>query len=195
MTQAGPGEFSLERMFRAVARVRERAARVASLLQNANIAYAMVGGQAVAAFVSSVNEAAVRNTPNVDVLVRRTDRTTVARALSEMDVGVHYVDEDPGAFRGPGRLREAVKVLFASERVRSGDLLANPDVSESHSGRAFRVVNLAALVRMKLVAYRTIDRVHLRDMVDVALLDAALGATLHPELSARLQHVIDTPDG
>ena len=58
-----------------------------------------------------------------------------------------------------------------------------------------RVLSLEALVRMKLTSYRDKDRTHLRDMLDVGLLDATWPNRYPTELAARLQHLIDTPDG
>ncbi len=48
---------------------------------------------------------------------------------------------------------------------------------------------------MKLVAYRDKDRTHLRDMLDVGLIDASWRDRLPPELAARLQALIDNPEG
>jgi len=39
------------------------------------------------------------------------------------------------------------------------------------SFNSFRVLSLEALVRMKLTSYRDKDRMHLRDMLDVGLID------------------------
>jgi hypothetical protein len=38
------------------------------------------------------------------------------------------------------------------------------------------------------------DRVHLLDLLEVGLIDASWAGRLPPELSARLQEVIDNPD-
>src|SRR4051812_40043011 len=57
MSEASIGQVSWERMIRAVERVRERLARAAAALERAGIAYAIVGGNAVAAWVSRVDEA------------------------------------------------------------------------------------------------------------------------------------------
>ena len=65
------GDVSWERMIRAVEKVRQRVLRAASALEKAGIPYAVAGGNAVAAWVSRVDEAAVRNTQDVDVLLRR----------------------------------------------------------------------------------------------------------------------------
>ena len=73
--------FSLDRMVRAVEKVRERLLRATAALETANVPYAVIGGNAVAAWVARVDEAAVRNTADVDILLRRDD-LPVARAAS-----------------------------------------------------------------------------------------------------------------
>lgn len=67
------GDVSWERMIRAVEKVRERLTRAVRALEAAGVPYAVVGGNAVAAWVARVDEAAVRNTQDVDLLLRRTD--------------------------------------------------------------------------------------------------------------------------
>jgi hypothetical protein len=48
---------------------------------------------------------------------------------------------------------------------------------------------------MKLNANRAIDRVHVRDLIDVGLVDAQWISRLMPELATRLQELLDNPDG
>jgi hypothetical protein len=48
---------------------------------------------------------------------------------------------------------------------------------------------------MKLTAWRDKDRTHLRDMIGVGLLDATWPARLPPTLGARLQQLLDNPNG
>ncbi|HWB14679.1 MAG TPA: hypothetical protein VG826_35980 [Pirellulales bacterium] len=52
-----------------------------------------------------------------------------------------------------------VHVVFAQERVRKEYFLPAPDVAESESANAFRLLNLDALVRMKLTSFRRKDQV------------------------------------
>jgi hypothetical protein len=48
---------------------------------------------------------------------------------------------------------------------------------------------------MKLTSFRDKDRTHLRDLIDVGLVDADWVGRLQPELGQRLQAILDTPDG
>jgi hypothetical protein len=74
---------SLDRMVRAVEKVKQRLLRACAVLNQAKIPFAVVGGNAVAAWVSRVDEAAVRNTQDVDILVRREDFDEIKLAFEE----------------------------------------------------------------------------------------------------------------
>src|SRR3974390_3585585 len=80
----------LDRMERAVAKVRERLLRATAALNQAGVPYAVVGGNAVASWVATVDEGAVRNTRDVDLLVRRADLPAITAALE----GAGFVADD-----------------------------------------------------------------------------------------------------
>src|SRR5436853_2385797 len=71
----------LDRMERAVAKVRERLLRATAALNQVGLSYAVVGGNAVASWVASVDEGAVRNTRDIDLLVRRGDLPAITATL------------------------------------------------------------------------------------------------------------------
>src|SRR5437660_9735306 len=73
----------LDRMERAVAKVRERLLRATAALNQAGVPYAVVGGNAVASWVATVDEGAIRNTPDIHLLVRRIDLPAIAAALEQ----------------------------------------------------------------------------------------------------------------
>src|SRR5215216_6325516 len=77
-------DLAWERLVTAVEKVRDRLRRTAAALEQAQIPYAVVGGNAVAAWVSEVDEAAVRNTQDVDILLRREDLERAKVALSQV---------------------------------------------------------------------------------------------------------------
>src|SRR5205823_2799321 len=65
---------------------------------------------------------------------------------------------------GPGaKARDAVHVVFANEKVRDEYTVTAPDVTEAGVSGGFRVLNLEALVRMKLTSVRPKDDVDLKD--------------------------------
>jgi hypothetical protein len=187
---------SWERAMRAVELVRERLLRATGALDTAGIPYAVIGGNAVAYWVAQVDRAAVRSTPNVDLLLRRADLDQTREALGSAGLAEREAIDVPAFFDSPEtNLRQAVQVFFAGEKVKSDYLLPAPELSESEQGEPFRVLNLPALVRMKLTSFRTIDAVHLGDMADVGLIDATWPARFLPELGARLKRILDTPNG
>lgn len=191
-----PGAFSLDAMERAVEKVYARLVRATAALEQAGIPYAVAGGHAVAAWVARVDESATRTTRDVDLLIRRSDLEAVKRALEA--VGFHYrhsAGVDLFLDGAEAKARDAVHIVFAGEKVRVHEPLPNPDVTESELADRFRVLSLAALVRVKLTAFRDKDRTHLRDLLDVGLIDVSWGAQLPSELAARLQSLIDTPEG
>src|SRR5580704_11686611 len=119
----------LDRMERAVAKVRERLLRATMALNQVGVPYAVVGGNAVASWVATVDEGAVRNTRDVDLLVRRSDLPVITAALEQAGfVGGELLDVI--MFRdGPeGKPSEAVHLLFAGERTRPDHLLPAPEI-------------------------------------------------------------------
>jgi hypothetical protein len=186
----------LDRMERAVAKVRERLLRATAALNQAGVPYAVVGGNAVAFWVATIDEGAVRNTRDVDLLVRRTDLPTITATLEQAGF---VADEllDVVMFRdGPeGKPSEAVHLLFAGEKTRPDHLLAAPEIQTVDDPANFRVIALESLITMKLMSNRRKDQVHVLDLIGVRLIDRSWLTKLPPELAERLKQILDTPDG
>jgi hypothetical protein len=188
--------FSLERMVSAVDKVRDRLLRATGALSGAGVLYAVAGGNAVAAWVTRVDESAVRNTRDVDILLRRSDLQAARIALEAAGfIYYHTVDLDMFLDGPDAREREAVHIVFTGEKVRESDPLPNPDVTDSEEADRFRIISLMALVQNKLTAYRDKDRTHLRDLIDVGLIAPSRVDRFEPPLSERLQELIDNPEG
>ena len=187
--------FSWERMIGAVEDVRQRLLRSTAALEAAGIPYAVIGGNAVAAWVSLVEKEAVRNTKVVDILMRRADLDPATPVLEREGffrtevLGVSMFLDGP-----KGKPSQAVHILMAGEKVRPEYFSAAPDVDDSEQMEDFRAVRLESLVRMKLTSYRFKDRVHLLDLIGVGLIDATWPARYQPELASRLQELLDNPD-
>ena len=183
-------------MIRAVEKVRDRLLRAAAALEAAGVPYAVAGGNAVAAWVSRVDEAAVRNTQEVAIILRREDLDLACEAMAKAGFIYRHAASIDMFLDGAGaKARDAVHIVFANEKVREEYTAAVPDVDESEAGDKFRVVTLEALARMKLTSYRDKDRTHLRDLISVELIDQAWCDRFPDELASRLQALLDDPDG
>jgi hypothetical protein len=68
-------------------------------------------------------------------------------------------------------------------------------VSESEEGDAFQLVCLDALVRMKLTSFRDKDRTHLRDLIELGLVDESWLQRVPVELRPHLEELLQNPEG
>ncbi|MCI0642748.1 MAG: nucleotidyltransferase family protein [Gemmataceae bacterium] len=177
-----------QRYVMALDAVTDRLERITRALVEAGVPYALVGGQAVVLWVASKDPAAVRTTKDINILLRREDlpRAKAAALTVEMDyfealgVGMFLERKEPNP-------RHAVHLIWAGEKVRPENAFPAPLVDERLSlepGKS--VITLPALVQMKLLSFRDQDRVHLRDMIDVGLIERSMLTKLPSELAAKL---------
>jgi hypothetical protein len=187
---ASPDYWELHVM--AVDAVTARLERITKAFNEAGVTYALVGGQAVAIWVATRDPEAVRTTKDVDILLRRDDLPLARKAalaagwdyLEILGVGMFLERDNPNPRRG-------VHLVWAGEKVRPEYPLPSPGVEERDEPRPGKpVVALKGLVRMKLMADRDQDRTHLRDMIDVGLVDRSFLAGLPAELAERLNALL-----
>jgi hypothetical protein len=182
-------------MERAVERVNERLRKTVRILEDARVPYAVVGGHAVRAWVAQVDEAALRTTSDVDILVRPADLSATIAAMqaggfhhrntSGLDMFVEHPDASA---------RDAVHVVLVGKVERSGDE-PNPDIEPRAKTRDFQTIELETLVRMKLNAFRRKDQVHLLDMISLGLIDVSWLNKYPTRLRCRLEELLNDPDG
>jgi hypothetical protein len=193
---------SWERMNEGVESVRRRLERAAKALAAARVPYGVIGGNAVAAWVSRVDASAVRNTRDVDLLLRRADMEAARIALEQAGF-VHRRVASLGRagsmdvfLDGPeAKVRDALHILWAGERAVPDALESAPELKETEFTGEFELVPLNDLVRMKLVSFRDKDRMHLRDLLSVGLIDESWIKNFPASLAARLQQILDDPEG
>jgi len=138
-------------MVSAVEKVRERLLKACRVLDLAGIQYAVAGGNAAAAWVPTVDEAAVRNTRDVDVMIHRHDLEVVRTMLENAGfVYRHVASLDVFLESEQASVRDAVQILFANELVRDGEPTANPGMEAVVDAGEFKILGLAALVQIKL---------------------------------------------
>ena len=189
------GDELWKRMNRAVEKIQERLEKTAATLEAAQIPYAIIGGNAVRAWVAQADEAAVRTTRDVDILLNRADLPLAIVAMEKVGFVYRVGKGIPMFMDGPNtKARDAVHVLFANERVRATDIVPAPDIHEIESINSIRTLKLEALVRMKLNVFRRKDQMHLIDMLDVELIDATWLDRFPAELAIRLKELIDNPE-
>lgn len=175
----------------AIERVQQRLRKVTAALDAAGTHYAVVGGNAVAAWVGRVDPGATRATKNVDLLVRRADLPRVTAAITSLGFAredlrdlVLFIDPDE-----PSK-KSGVHLVWADERIRPSYTVLSPSVDEAERDpEGFLVLNLAALVRMKLTSFRPIDQAHVIDMLGVGLIDESVRTSLPPSLTQRLNRL------
>lgn len=189
-------------MEQGIENVRRRLERAAQALAQAGVGYAVVGGNAVAAWVSRADTAAVRTTRDVDILLRRADSDR-ARAALEAAGFVHRRVTSLGRagamdvfLDGPdAKVRDAVHILWAGERAVPDAIEPTPELGRTESADGFALIPLEDLLRMKLTSFRDKDRMHLRDLASVGLVDASWLPKFPGTLGERLQAILDDPEG
>ncbi len=188
------GDELYARMERAVEKVNERLRKTVRIIENARIPYAVIGGHAVRAWVAQVDEAAVRTTRDVDILIRQDDLPALIAAMTKagfyyrQTVGLDMFVEEPDA-----SARDGVHVLICGRIEREGE--PNPDVEPNTRTNDFQTVKLPQLVRMKLNAFRRKDQVHLLDMISLGMIDESWLEQYPEKMRCRLKELLDDPDG
>ena len=173
------GDALWERIERAVQKVKDRLRRVVDALEGANVPYAVIGGNAVQLWVAQVDEAAVRNTRDVDIVLNRCDLERATVAVEAVGLTVDHHDLN------------AVHVFIANEKVRSTDVDVVPGIDDIVIMNNISTLPLESLVRMKLTVMRHKDAMHLIDMIDVELIDATWLTRFDGLLQTRLQEMLD----
>lgn len=175
----------------AVDRVERLLRTVTAALNQKGIDYAIVGGNAVAAWVTTVDEGAVRATKDVDVLVRRSDLPSITAALEPVDlVPIEVLGVPMFVDRENPNPKTGAHVVFAGELVMPHYTHPAPDPADSvETADGFRLIALSRLVEMKLQAYRFIDRAHIQDLLAIGLIDAKLRDALPADLVERLKAI------
>ena len=183
----------LDRMERAVAKVRDRLCATA-VLNLAGIPYAVVGDHAVASWVTTIDEGAVRNTRDIDLLVRREDLAVITSALERagfvgaevLDVTIFLDGPAPSpATRStcslPGKKprRAPISCSLPNDHRRSCRF-------SGHHARGFGPHEIAVESRQ---GSHSCD-----DLVGVGLIDRSWLGKLPSVLAERLRGILDTPD-
>ena len=185
-----------ERMYRAVELVKQRLDRTCIALRNARVPYAVIGGNAVAAWVATIDDGAVRNTRDVDILLREQDLNLATIALASAGFVRDSVMDVIVFLDGPnGKPSQGIHVLFAERKVRDEYATATPRIDQAVDIEGRSIIELTALVEMKLNSFRRKDQTHLMDMIQIGLIDSTWPERFATNLGNRLQELLDDPEG
>ena len=187
---------AFDRMFAAVGKVQERLERACGALERAGVPYAIIGGNAVAVWVATIDDGAVRNTRDVNLLLNESDFAAASAALQDVGFVQSQVMDVTVFLDGPdGKPSQGLHVLAAGEKVKASYASAAPKVDQAQVVDGKRVIGLEALVEMKLNSFRRKDQTHLMDLIAIGLIDGTWPDRFPPTLASRLQELIDDPDG
>jgi hypothetical protein len=190
------GDELWNRIERAVEKVKDRQRRATAALNGANVPYAVIGGSAVQHWVAQVDESVVRNTRDVDIILNQSDLPAAIKALAAVGFVYRHSSGVSMFLDGPdAKARDAVHVVFAGEKVREDYPEAVPQIDQFEWMDDARTLPLESLVRMKLTSYRDKDRVHLRDMISIGIIDPSWLDRFPAVLRMRLESLLSDPDG
>jgi hypothetical protein len=179
--------------FRAKQLVRDRQAEIVAALCRSAIPVALSGSNATFAWISNVDPSAARQYRNIEFLVTRDDAESAILAL--MPVGlIAEVYADYILFRN-GKTRHdrwADKALFFVGKD-GRCKVPSPDEIEWLDG--LPLVEKNRLVYLQLERWTLDDRVDIRDLIDVGIVDDTWPQRFPADLASRLQELIDDPDG
>ena len=187
-----PKQGFWERHLLAMDQLAQRLDRITRAFEEKKVPYALIGGQAVNLWIATKDTGGGRQTKDIDILLHRDDLPLAKAAglaagleyFETIGVGMFLEQDNPNPKSG-------VHIVWADEKVRPENLLPAPGVQPRvEILPAMYVVPLESLVRMKLVSNREHDRVHLRDMIDVGLIDRAMLQGLPAELAERLDTLL-----
>jgi hypothetical protein len=192
MSPTTPPESIFRQHDRLMGELEQRMQRIVGALNSAGIRYAVIGGQAVIAWVSTVDPDAARTTKDIDLLVNERDVPAIAAAAQT--VGLQYefsygipmlVEKDnPSPKRG-------VHFLWAEQKVKEHDPHPTPSVEAAVVFEQTPFIVLSELIKLKLMANRDHDRAHIRDLIDVGLVGRAMLAQLPEDLATKLAWFLD----
>ena len=167
--------------------------RIAEPLAAGNIAYEVIGGMAVMVQVNRVEPSAVRNTKDIDIMIRREDFERIKEIAHEHGFRFrHAAGLDMLLPPGETKAGNSVHLVFSGEKTKANQILPNPPVRPEYlsvHGVEVSVIPVADLLQMKLGNNRDIDRVHVRDLDSVGLITREIEQALPPVLSARLREI------
>jgi predicted nucleotidyltransferase len=165
--------------------------RIVTILRDAKVPFAVVGGVAVNAYVLAVRRSRSFVTRDIDLLVDRSDLEDI---IAVAQTAGYTGRGTAGGFmliRPEQDPAEAVHLLFAGERPRSTHPIPNPPIHAEEKdlpefGISVPVASLRDLIQMKLNSFRPKDETHLETLDRCGLITSEIESSLPPVLADRL---------
>lgn len=179
------GDELWARIERAEQQARNRLDRAAETLDRQGIPYVAVGELAVQFWVAMADRSALRNARDVDIVLGQDALPAALAALEQtgfVAIGTDVLLDETG-----GRVHIHIAANASKESV--------PTLDDYQVILGVRVASLESLVRMMLSSFTILERLNLRGMLDVGLIDETWLPRFSGQLRDRLQELIDTPDG
>lgn len=185
-----------DRIGQLMEKVRDRLLRSTGALEAAGIGYAVAGDAAVGAWVARIDESSVRTTKELEILLRRSDLPMATAALQAKGfVPCNSGDKNLFLDEGSTRTQDAIRVTLVGEKVHRDCPFPAPDIDAVEFEANYWMLPLDSLIHMKLSSWRLVDRVHVRDMIDVGLIDDTWLNRYPPVLTNRLKELFESPFG
>jgi hypothetical protein len=138
----------------------------------------------------------VRNTRDVDLLLDEKDLPAATLALQNAGFVRTEVLGTIVFLDGPdGKPSQGLHILLANRKVRPDYLSPAPSIDRTIEINRKRIIELEALVEMKLNSFRRKDQTHLQDMIQIGMIDSSWPSRFPAALGERLQLLIDDPEG
>jgi hypothetical protein len=160
------------------------------------VSHEVVGGLAVLVHVEEADPAQSVLTPDVDLMIQRSDLEKVKAIAAQHGFRFrHAAGADMLVYGVSDRAGNAVHLIFSGEKVRPNQAAPNPPIRPERNtihGQEVSVISVPDLVKMKLIASPDRDRVHIRSLDAAGLITPAIERGLPSELQSRLHHIRQT---
>lgn len=155
----------IQKMEDAQQRIYSRLSKIANILEDIKAEYAVIGGNAIIAWMRAKNMDS-RTTRDVDLMLRKEDLPVIQVALEKH--GYEYIksgsmslffDTTEGVER---KVENCIHLVFSGQKIKAATV---PELEYAEIN-GLKVATISALVKMKVAASRLKDGEHLQDLIE-----------------------------